>query len=122
MREGASVVAAAGVVFLAVLACGDPGVSLSGNVVDSAGTPVVGATAKLTCPSRTETAVSDGAGHVTFGGIGTPSKYAGCTLTVEKPPLKPVSTTVAALCMRSSTDGNYAQPCAATEGRITMLP
>ena len=122
MREHTAVVASASVVFLALLACGDPVYSIEGTVTDATGTPLVGATVKKTCPSSSpETSVTDGVGHFRFGGIGGSFDSDKCSLVIDKAGFTTQTIPSLSACLRSTKRGNTGKPCGAAEGKITLV-
>lgn len=104
-----------------VMAC-DPGYRIEGNVVDSAGLPVVAATVKLSFPSgMVESTVTDPAGHFSFGGVGRTSEAGKATLVVDKAGFVSQTLSAPATCFRSTQKGNFAEQCKPGEGKITLL-
>lgn len=117
------------VVFVVTLAGCDPGWSLSGAVVDSAGAPVVGASLTLTCPgagtgagAMSETQLTSATGAFSFGGVSGAGHADKCTLAITKAGFTTATVAAHSTCFRSTKTRNLGQPCVAGEGRITLVP
>ena len=114
---------------LVVLAGCDPGWKIEGTVVDPSGAPIAGASVALTCPGGgtgsgpvPQTIVTAADGRFSFGGVSGAANAGKCSLAISKAGFTPKTLGAPDACFRSTQTGNFAQPCAPADGRITLAP
>ncbi len=112
-----------------VVAGCDPGWKIEGTVVDPAGAPVDGASVSLGCPGGgtgagpvAQTQMTNASGHFAFGGVSGAANAGKCSLAIGKAGFTTKTAFAPDACYRSTQTGNYATPCAPSDGRITLSP